>query len=293
MKRALLSNRSLLKLSGGETVDFLQNLVSNDLGKLSPTKAVYAALLTPQGKFLHDFFVIDWNGDTYLDCLTARVDDLIRRLTMYKLRADVTIENVTGDFQIHALFDSTNETLPIVTGEVKTQGDYLLMADPRLSDLGARLIIPMNAAMPVESDDVSLATYISWRLALGVPEGGTDIVPEKNFLLETNFEELNGVSFSKGCYVGQELTARTKYRANIKKRLLSFTYDGPLTPGDAISLNGKEIATVSAFQAPHGLALTRIKDWLEIADQSVDLEPAGLQLHKPNYVFIPDGTDTA
>ncbi|WP_051548054.1 CAF17-like 4Fe-4S cluster assembly/insertion protein YgfZ [Sneathiella glossodoripedis] len=128
-------------------------------------------------------------------------------------------------------------------------------------------------------------------MALGVPEGGIDILPEKNFLLEVNFEELNGVSFSKGCYVGQELTARTKFRAKIKKKLFAFTFDGEINPGSSITLNGKEIATVTSFAKPHGLALTRLAEWKELGIASTDLEPSGIQLFKPEYVTLPETVD--
>ncbi len=288
MKRSQLINRSLLKLSGTDTVDFLQNLVTNDLKKLSATQVVYSALLTPQGKFLHDFFVIEWNGCIYLDCLKERAADLQRRLTMYKLRADVIIEDVSDDFSIFALFGDEENNLPANAGEALAEGEYILYRDPRLSQLGARLLTPTSSPIPFESLEVSAEEYDIWRLSQGVPEGGTDIIPEKNFLLEVNFEELNGVSFSKGCYLGQELTARTKYRAKIKKKLFAFKFDGDISVNDAIRLNSKEIATVTAFTKPYGLALTRLADWQKLDESDTTLEPVGLELFKPDYVIIPE-----
>ena len=294
MKHTLLSNRCLLKLSGKDSFDFLQNLISNDLKSLSETKAIYSALLTPQGKFLHDFFVLSWKGDLYLDCLKERSGDLIRRLTMYKLRADCTITDVSDDLKISALYSGTNDDFPQTAGDVTSDAAHILYADPRLEQLGYRVIETAGSDFINTLTDISAAPledYIAFRLSLGVPEGGTDIQPEKNFLLEANFEELNGVSFSKGCYIGQELTARTKYRAKIKKRLFAFRYDGTIEAGDPIRFNGKEIATVSSFQAPYGLAFTRLADWQNIADGSADLEPAGLVLAKPDYVILPETTE--
>ncbi|WP_169568082.1 YgfZ/GcvT domain-containing protein [Sneathiella limimaris] len=285
MKYTPLSNRSLLRLTGKDCFELLQNLVSNDLKPTNEGKAVYSALLTPQGKFLHDFFVIAWKDALYLDVLAERKDDLIRRLTMYKLRADMTIEDVSGSYQVYALFEGTPE---------KTDDNkQFLYPDPRLPQLGWRLIAE-NGSQPASiatAEKVTLEDYTAHRLALGVPEGGTDIVPEKNFLLEVNFEELHGVSFSKGCYVGQELTNRTKFRAKIRKRLLSFTYDGDLSIGDGIFLDGKEIATVTTFQKPHGLALTRLEAWRKIEAENPTLEPAGLVLAKPEYVVLPELED--
>lgn len=294
MKHTLLSNRSLLKLTGKDTIEFLQNLISNDLKLLSETKAIYSALLTPQGKFLHDFFVLSWKGDLYLDCLKERSSDLIRRLTMYKLRADCTITDVSDDLKISALYGGTNDDFPQTVGEASSDAAHILYADPRLKELGYRVIETADSDFTNALADINIAPledYIALRLSLGVPEGGTDIQPEKNFLLEANFEELNGVSFSKGCYIGQELTARTKYRAKIKKRLFAFRYDGTIEAGDPIRFNGKEIATVSSFQAPYGLAFTRLADWQNIADDSADLEPAGLVLEKPDYVILPETTE--
>ena len=294
MKHTLLSNRSLLKLTGKDTFEFLQNLISNDLKSLSETKAIYSALLTPQGKFLHDFFVLSWKGDLYLDCLKERSGDLIRRLTMYKLRADCTITDVSEDLKISALYGATNGDFPQAAGDVLSDAAHLLYADPRLEQLGYRVIETAGSDFINDLADISAApleNYIAFRLSLGVPEGGTDIQPEKNFLLEANFEELNGVSFSKGCYIGQELTARTKYRAKIKKRLFAFRYDGTIEAGDPIRFKDKEIATVSSFQAPYGLAFTRLADWQNIADDSAELEPAGLVLEKPDYVILPEPTE--
>ena len=294
MKRTLLSNRSLLKLSGKDTFEFLQNLISNDLKTLSDMKVIYSALLTPQGKFLHDFFVISWKGDIYLDCLKERSSDLIRRLTMYKLRADCTITDVSEDLKISALFDGSNDDFPQLAGDASSSDAHVLYADPRIKELGYRVIETTDSNFTnalTDASEVPFEDYTAFRLSHGVPEGGTDIQPEKNFLLEANFEELNGVSFSKGCYIGQELTARTKYRAKIKKRLFAFKYEDAIEVGDPIRLDGKEIATVSSFQAPYGLAFTRLADWQNIASGNAELEPAGLVLEKPDYVILPEAAD--
>jgi hypothetical protein len=284
---ALLPKRTLLRLSGKDTRAFLQNLVTNDINQLQPRSALYAALLTPQGKFLHDFIIVDWQGSLFLDCLRERAPDLIRRLTMYKLRADVTIEDVGDAYDIIALFGIGNRTLP--------ENDALLVYDdPRRAELGSRMIAAKEADWRSATADMSRSdsdSYDRFRLALGIPEGGTDIVPEKNFLLECNFEELHGVSFAKGCYVGQELTARTKYRANIRKRLFRFVYDGEIAPGDHISAGDREIATVTSFRKPYGLALTRLADWGKLAETPVPLLPHGLELIKPEYVALPENMD--
>lgn len=290
---SVLENRSLLRFSGCDAKGFLQNLVTNDLDNLSATNVLYSALLTPQGKFLHDFFILLWKENIYLDCVSARKEDLVRRLTMYKLRADVTIEDVTEAHQLSVLYGDDNPlraSPSLNEGLAQSEEDHIIYCDPRLARLGYRIISTLSSNWIKSLDNIQpkgSTSYNKHRLALGVPEGGTDIVPEKNFLLESNFEELHGVSFSKGCYVGQELTARTKYRAKIKKRLFQFTYDGVIAPGDLITIDGKEIATVTSFDEPNGLALTRLSAWKKTIDNGADLKPAGLKLHKPDYVVIP------
>jgi len=288
---APLGNRSLLRLQGADCKEFLQNLVSNDLNLLSPGQVIYAALLTPQGKFLHDFFIVQWQDAVYLDCLTERASDLIRRLTMYKLRADVTIEDVSSDHQLSAIWGDAPDNFPTAIGMAQAGTDYILYADPRLDHLGYRCIETKDSKFLSNLSGTAshpLTDYTAHRLSLGVPEGGTDLIPEKNFLLEGNMEELNCVSFSKGCYVGQELTARTKYRAKIKKRLFRFTYEGDIAIGDSITLEDTEIATVVAFQAPYGLAFTRLKDWHNMEGTAAALSPKGLVLYKPDYVKLPE-----
>ena len=290
-----LDNRGILTLTGVDVVEFLQNLITNDMAGVTDNHAIYAALLTAQGKFLHDFFVLKWGDDILLDVAADRKDDLLRRLTMYKLRADVSISD--GAFDITARFGALPDQ---DAGTVTLTGNSLEFIDPRLPAMGTRILTPHknepsnqpssesigdptgNAQGETAATEVSYAAYDAHRLALGIPEGGADIIPEKNFLLEANFEELNGVSFSKGCYVGQELTARTKHRAKIKKRLFQIRFDGELTPGQSITLDGKEIAEVRSVQNGHGLALTRLAPLQDGSPETT--EPAGIVFTKPAYL---------
>lgn len=292
MKIAPLDNRTILTLSGAGVRPFLQNLITNDMDKVSDTRAIYAALLTAQGKFLHDFIVVKRGADFLLDCARDRKDDLIRRLTMYKLRADVTIAE-TGE-HVFALFSegaAKAAGLPEEAGAVRAEKLGLVMIDPRLAAIGVRVIA--DEGFDPEADflsakEVTDESYEAHRLALGIPEGGTDILPEKNFLLEANFEELNGVSFAKGCYVGQELTARTKHRAKIKKRLYQINFDGNLSAGDKITCGEKEVAEVRSFSNGQGLALVRLESFAESEEE--ELKPAGVRLSEPEYLTSPAPT---
>ena len=229
----LLPERGILAVSGPDRRSFLQGLVSNDVEKLAAGRAVYAALLTPQGKYLHDFIMVEQGEAIWLDAEAARLADLRRRLSMYRLRAKVEIAErpelgvaaVFGDGALPAL------GLPDEPGAVRPFGRTgSSLVDPRLAELGARVIADrLRLARLAETGltEADFAAYDRHRLALGVPDGSRDLVPEKSILLESGFDELNGVDWQKGCYVGQELTARTKYRGLIKKRLFPVRIEGP------------------------------------------------------------------
>lgn len=284
-----LESRTVLVLTGKDVWDFLQNLITNDMAQVSDTSGIYAALLTAQGKFLHDFFILK-SGDCYLlDCAADRKDDLIRRLTLYKLRADVTItESDQSVFSLFGDFSSSALNTPDKVGSVIDNDGVLYLTDPRNLALGVR-IYPSEEFHPAAGfPTATLAkeeAYDTHRLHLGAPDGARDILPEKNFLLEANFDELNGVSFTKGCYVGQELTARTKHRAKIKKRLLRIEYNGDLHSGDKILQQGREIADVRSFSNGQGLALVRLE---RLPANPEDLEPKGVKIIQPDYIDLPE-----
>lgn len=263
---ALLDRRAVLAVGGPDRVVFLQGLVSNDVTKLAPECALYAALLTAQGKYLHDFFLADGGGEIWLDCESERLGDLKRRLSLYRLRAKVVIEE-RPELAVAAVFGRDGLAalgLPLEPGATRQIGDGVALVDPRLAALGARHIGPREtirtelAALGVA--EVDFAEYDRQRLALGVPDGSRDLVVEKSTLLESGFDELHGVDWQKGCYIGQELTARTKYRGLIKKRLFPVRIDGAaLTPGALLTLDGKEAGEMRSARDSIGLALLRLE----------------------------------
>jgi tRNA-modifying protein YgfZ len=262
----VLEQRGALAVSGPDRRSFLQGLVSNDVEKVAPDRAVYAALLTAQGKYLHDFIMVAHGEAILLDCEVARLADLKRRLSMYRLRAKVVIEErselavavVFGDEALSVL------SLPEEPGAARTEGDGTVMVDPRLAELGARAMLPgheIHAALAGRGlAEADFATYDRDRLALGVPDGSRDMVVEKSILLESGFEELHGVDWQKGCYIGQELTARTKYRGLIKKRLFPVTIEGAAPePGTMVMLDGHEAGEMRSSRDGIGLALLRLE----------------------------------
>ena len=278
----------MLEVSGADRRDFLQGLVSNDVAKATSERALYAALLTAQGKYLHDFFIVAIGESLYLDGEAARLADLQRRLGLYKLRAKVSLAANDRYIVAAAFGDGALDGLglPAERGAAAAFAGGVAYVDPRLAELGARVLLPRaTGAAPLlergfRAGDV--AAYDRLRLSLGVPDGSRDLVLDKSILLESGFDELNGVDWQKGCYVGQELTARTKYRGLIKKRLMPVAIDGPLPPpGTPVMAGDQEAGEMRSGRDGVGLALLR----LEAVAASKPLTAAGAKLtpHKPAW----------
>jgi folate-binding protein YgfZ len=240
----LLPNRGVLRLEGPDREAFLQGLVTNNVAAVTQDNAVYACLLTPQGKFLHDFFLVRDGESLLIECEADRSEDLLRRLKMYKLRAKITLSDVSESFVACAAPDKPEAAF-----------DGLAYRDPRLPALGYRLLPPRAPAAAVLPFD----DYDRRRIALGVPDGSRDMEVGKAILLENNIDLLNGVAWDKGCYTGQELTARTHYRGLIKKRLSPVRIAGTApAPGAPLIENGVEIGEMRSANGDLGLALLKL-----------------------------------
>lgn len=291
--------RACLIVAGEEARGFLQGMISNDIEKAAAGRALYAAFLTAQGRFLHDLFIARLEdgghaGALALDGEARRLDDLKRRLTMYKLRAKATIADAREELAVAVLWGEAVPAalgLPAETGAARALGGGIVFVDPRLAALGCRAILPReSAAAALERAGFAaapLAEHERRRRALGVPEGSRDLPVEKALPLENGFEELNGVDFKKGCYVGQELTARMKYRALVKKRLFPVTIEGPLPePGTPVMLGETEVGEMRSAADGVGLALLKL-DAVEAAGaKGAPLTAARAVLHptKPDWL---------
>ncbi len=262
-----LEQRGIIAITGDDSRLFLQGLISQDVAKIDSTTAVYSAFLTPQGKFLHDFCIAENKAGTLLlDCELAGAKDLRSRLSRYKLRAQVTLNNASDDYEIAVAFGPGAAKLCGLddrAGAARQTGGGVLFVDPRRAALGCRAIAARGtsqaffttAGFTPTTDEV----YDSHRLVLGIPDGSRDLEREKATLLESNFDELNGIDWDKGCYMGQELTARTKYRALLKKRLMPVRIEGPLPPhGTPILANGKPVGTIRSGRGDRAMALLRL-----------------------------------
>jgi tRNA-modifying protein YgfZ len=260
---AMLEDRGVLAVSGPDRASFLQGLVSNDTSRVSGECAVYAAFLTPQGKYLHDFIMVERGEAIWIDCEAARLADLKRRLSIYRLRAKVTLDE-RPDLAVAAVFGGAAFDLPDLAGAARALDDGVVLTDPRLAALGVRAMLPRDAIRQTLTTtgaiEADFAEYDRLRLSLGVPDGSRDLALDKSILLEAGFDELNGVDWNKGCYIGQELTARTKYRGLIKKRLFPVRIEGPaLEPGAIITLDGHEAGEMRSSRDGVGLALLRLE----------------------------------
>lgn len=265
LKIARLPSRRVLSLSGTDARSMLQGIVSNDVDRVSKSRAIWAALLTPQGKYLHDFFVCEGDGGAlWLDCEAGRMDDLEKRLKRFKLRADVALAREDG-LEVAALYGGPLGALdlPPDAGAAKAVKGGSVFVDPRLALAGARAIIPAarlsdlaDAAGATEADT---AAYDRHRLALGLPDGSRDMDVEKTVLLEAGFDELNGVDWNKGCYMGQEVTARTYHRGLVKRRLVPVVSDGaPVSQDAPVTAGEKEVGHIKSVAGDVAMALIRL-----------------------------------
>jgi hypothetical protein len=244
MPIALLPERGVVEVTGEDRVTFLQGLVSNDVAAGEPGRAIWAALLTPQGKWLADFFVFADGERLLLDCARDQAGLVVTTLSRFRLRAKVALRDASAEFAVHAGW-----------GGAAIPDGAIVAADPRLPEAGWRAL----AAGPLPAD-VEEAAYDLHRLALGLPDGARDLEAQKSVLLEGGFDELGGVSWTKGCYMGQELTARTKYRGLLKKRLFPVAVAGGMpAPGTPVTLAGAEVGEMRSGRDGLGLALLRIE----------------------------------
>ena len=282
-----LTDRALIRIAGEDARQFLQDLISNDIEKLGPATAIHAALLTPQGKYLHDFFAFEHATAILLDCEADRRDDLMRRLKRYRLRLKIDIED-NDELSAFALTgDGVREMAGPFAGGI-------VYADPRLAELGARAAFPEGGAAALDAggfQPMARDDYERLRIGQGVPDGSRDLVVEKALLLESGFEELAGVDFDKGCYVGQEVTARMKYRGLVRKRLLPVEIDGPAPePGTAVVRGESTVGELRTSIGGRGLALLRLEDVERAAAGEVRLSAGDARINplKPDWLRISD-----
>ena len=281
MKAALLPDRGVIKVIGDGARNFLHGLVTADMLKLTPGSARFCALLTPQGKIIADFFVVEAQpqdgGGFFLDAPRALVATLFERLNLYKLRAKVLIEDLSGILGVLAIWDSASAT------------KYgLCYDDPRLPALGLRSMMPphraADAAAKLGAMLVAAEEYEAHRIALGIPRGGIDFAYGDAFPHETDMDQLGGVDFAKGCYVGQEVVSRIEHRGTARTRAVPIRYDGAAPPaGAAITAGGRQVGAMGSAMHGRGIALLRLDRVAEADGQTLDAGGVAIHIVKPDW----------
>jgi folate-binding protein YgfZ len=246
---ALLADRAVLRVAGADARKFLQGMLTNDVDKFSDGQAMYAGLLAPQGRILFELFVVASREDFLIDVAKGRLAELIKRLGFYRLRSKVEIEE-EPDITVAAAWGGF-PTLP---------HGVIAYVDPRLTALGWRVILPSGiGASELGCASVPEADYHAMRIKLGVPEGGRDYAFGDTFPHEALFDQLNGVDFNKGCYIGQELVSRMEHRGLARKRIVPVEGKAALpSPGTEVTAGDIAIGTLGSSTGASGLALIRL-----------------------------------
>lgn len=269
---AELKDRGIIRLTGDGVREFLQGLVTCDMASVSPSQPAFGALLTPQGKILFDFLVFETGDEFLLDCRRDAASDLAKRLTFYRLRAPIEIEDLTEVFSVFAGWGD----MDIPEGSAP---------DPRMIELGWRRAGEKGSI----ATSTELDNYHVHRVALGVPEGGLDFTFGEAFPHEANMDLLNGISFSKGCYVGQEVVSRMQHRGTARTRavVVSFCGDAP-SPGSKIMADGKSIGAMGSAANGHAIALVRIDKVRAAQNNGMTFDADGSTIEIPPVADAPE-----
>ena len=287
----ILDDRAILYVNGEDAKEFLQNLISNNINKVKDISSCFTSLLSPQGKFLFEFIIIKHKSGYIIDCEKQQVDGLFKQLSVYKLRSKVEILNLSNEFVVaafsHEKFLTFDEAQDVPGFTLKYREDPIFL-DPRNKNLGARLIINLEklylSLKKLELQDSNLQDYYSHCHKLGIVPKDLNKLQNKLFGIECNYEELNGIDFKKGCYVGQENTARIKLKNKLSKRLLPINLvQGELTEGENIYQNEKEIGKV-LIEKDYPFALIKFKDINLNENIDFNTKDASIKIEKPDWI---------
>ena len=289
----ILEDRGVLFINGADTNEFLQNLITNDIYKVNDKNSCYASLLTPQGKYLYDFIVVKHKNGFFLDCEKSIAEELYKKIISYKLRSKVEILNLSNEFVVAAFsyskfleFEGAQD-LPGFTTKYREDPVFL---DPRNKELGGRLIINLEKLylslkkLNLKSEDPDI--YYDYSFNLGIPQLQTNLLKEKLFGIECNFEELNAIDFKKGCYIGQENTSRIKLKNKLNKRLLPFKIlNGSLSQNDYIKYNEKEIGK-ALISKKYNFGLVKLNNDIFSFDKIFKCGNAEIKFFKPDWLKL-------
>ena len=287
----ILEDRGILFLQGEDTKEFLQNLITNDINKVNETNSCFASLLTPQGKYLFDFLIVKHKNGYLIDCEKIQTENLYNQLDLYKLRSEVEILNLSNEFVVAGLsYDKFLEfegSKDIPGNTIKYMEDPIFL-DPRKKELGARIIINLEklylSLKKLELKSSDKQEYYKLSFDLGIFQQNTDFLQNKIFAIECNFEELNGIDFKKGCYIGQENTARIKLKNKLSKRLLPIEIiSGELNNNENIKINNNEIGRVIVSK-DYPFAIIKITEKNFNFENNFKCGKAIVKIKKPNWL---------
>ena len=285
----ILDDRGLLYINGEDAKPFLQNIITNDINKVTENNSCFSALLTPQGKYLFDFIISKHKTGFFLDCEKENINNLYKQLTLYKIRSKVEILDLSNEFVIAILSKEkflSLENIKDVEGFTTKFREDVILLDPRNTELGARLIINLEklylSIKKLELKISEIKNYYKLSHKLGIPQRNTKNLQNKVFGIECNFEELNGIDFKKGCYVGQENTARIKLREKLHKRLFAIEVIEGSIKDDLIFSENKEIGKI-LIKDINCFGVFKFKDEKFNFDKIYKCGNAKIKVNKPNW----------
>ena len=289
----ILEDRSILYINGKDCKDFLQNLISNDINKVTDQTSCFASLLSPQGKFLFEFIIVKHKSGYFIDCEKSQSEEIFKKLNLYKIRSKIEILNLSNEFVV-ACFEyekylSMKDAKNIQGYTFKYREDPIIL-DPRNEKLGARLIINLEklylSLKKLDLKNDKIENYHSKSHKLGIVPKDLNKLQNKLFGIECNYEELNGIDFKKGCYIGQENTARIKLKNKLSKRLLPIeVIDGSISEGDKVINNNVEIGKI-LINGKYPFALIKFLDKNFVKDHIYKSKNGLFKILIPNWLHL-------
>ena len=282
----ILEDRGLISITGDDVKEYLQNIITNDIEKVDYNNSIFSALLSPQGKYLHEFFIIHTDRGYFLDCDNRSKEDLIANLSKYKLRSKIKLEDLSNDYVIGII--SAKKFKEIQSENKRPTNTILyrespLFIDPRNNELGARILSSLEklhlTIKKLNLKIIDISKYFILAHSLGVPENGLTNLKDQLFGLEANFEDLNAIDFKKGCYVGQENTARMKLKNKLRKRLLAINADQEIQIGDDLNFGEIKVGKI-LINKPYSFALIKLfdPDFLNFKDKELSCGKAKVKI---------------
>ncbi len=271
-----LPDRGVIRVTGSDATTLLDGLLTNSLTRLADQAAIHTGLLAPQGKILFDFYLVTIAGGYLIDIERARADDLIKRLTFYRLRADVQFENLSDAITIAALWP----------GITNLPGGVVAYPDPRNQALGQRLVLPSERLAEIPAEKAPIDAYHEHRIGIGVPEAGLDYPLNDTFPHEALYDQLHSIDFKKGCFIGQEVVSRMQHRGTARKRAMRVTGDVPLVAGATIEAGAATIGTLGSASDKSAIAMLRLDRASEALAKGIPLraDDTTIELDPPDWI---------